>query len=108
MAQPLHLTDATFDTEVIKSDLPVLIDFWAAWCGPCKMIAPYIEELSNEFEGRAKIAKLDVDNNQNTAMNFGIRSIPTLLIFKGGNVVDTIVGAVPKQTIMDKLNSHIN
>ncbi len=108
MAQPLHLTDASFDTEVIKSDLPVLIDFWAAWCGPCKMIAPYIEELSNEYEGKAKIAKLDVDNNQNTAMNFGIRSIPTLLIFKGGNVVDTIVGAVPKQTIMDKLNSHIN
>lgn len=108
MAQPLHLTDATFDTEVIKSDLPVLIDFWAAWCGPCKMIAPYIEELSNEYEGKAKIAKLDVDNNQNTAMNFGIRSIPTLLIFKGGNVVDTIVGAVPKQAIIDKLNSHIN
>jgi thioredoxin 1 len=96
MAQPIHLSDASFEQEVIKSDLPVLIDFWAAWCGPCRMIAPVIDELANDFSSQAKICKLDVDNNQQTAMQFGIRSIPTILIFKGGEVVDTIVGAVPK------------
>lgn len=108
MAQPLHLSDDVFNQEVIKSDLPVLIDFWAAWCGPCRMIAPIVEELATEYDGKAKICKLDVDNNQQTAMNYGIRSIPTILIFKNGEVVDTIVGAVPKQQIVDKLNSHIN
>jgi len=107
MAGAIHLTDDAFDAEVLKSDLPVLIDFWAAWCGPCRMIAPIIEELSTEYSGKAKICKLDVDNNQNTAMQFGIRSIPTILIFKGGEVRETIVGAVPKQQIVDKLESHI-
>lgn len=107
MAQPLHLTDASFDAEVVKADQPILIDFWAAWCGPCRMIAPVIEELSNEYDGKAKICKLDVDNNQQTAMQFGIRSIPTILIFKGGEVVDTIVGAVPKEQIVNKLNNHV-
>ena len=107
MSQPLHLTDEIFDTEVVKSDQPVLIDFWAAWCGPCRMIAPIIEELATEYDGKAKICKLDVDNNQQTAMQFGIRSIPTILIFKGGEVVDTIVGAVPKEQIVNKLNSHV-
>jgi thioredoxin 1 len=107
MAQPIHLADATFEQEVLKSDLPVLIDFWAAWCGPCRMIAPVIDELANDYEGKAKICKLDVDNNQQTAMQFGIRSIPTILIFKGGEVVDTIVGAVPKEQILNKLKSHI-
>lgn len=107
MAQPINLADATFEQEVLKSDLPVLIDFWAAWCGPCRMIAPVIEELANDYEGKAKICKLDVDNNQQTAMQFGIRSIPTILIFKGGEVVDTIVGAVPKEQILNKLKSHI-
>jgi thioredoxin 1 len=107
MAHPIHLTDAEFQNEVIKSDLPVLIDFWAAWCGPCRLIAPIVDELSSEYEGKAKICKLDVDNNQNTAMQFGIRSIPTILIFKGGEVVDTIVGAVPKSVIVDKLNSQM-
>lgn len=107
MANPVHLTDAVFNEEVVKSDKPVLIDFWAAWCGPCRMIAPIIEELADEYDGKAKICKLDVDNNQNTAMQFGIRSIPTLLIFKGGEVVDTIVGAVPKEQIVSKLNSHV-
>jgi len=107
MAEAIHLTDDKFDQEVIKSDKPVLIDFWAAWCGPCRMIAPIVEELSSEYEGKAKICKLDVDNNQQTALNFGIRSIPTILIFKGGEVVDTIVGAVPKQQIKDKLDAHV-
>jgi thioredoxin 1 len=107
MAQPIHLADATFEQEVLKSDLPVLIDFWAAWCGPCRMIAPVIDELANDYDGKAKICKLDVDNNQQTAMQFGIRSIPTILIFKGGEVVDTIVGAVPKEQILNKLKSHI-
>lgn len=107
MANALHLTDATFDQDVIKSNVPVLIDFWAAWCGPCRMIAPIIEEMATEYDGKAKICKLDVDNNQNTAMQFGIRSIPTLLIFKNGQVVDTIVGAVPKHHIAEKLNAHL-
>ncbi len=107
MSKPLHLTDSIFDAEVTKSDKPVLIDFWAAWCGPCRMIAPIIEELAQEYDGKAKICKLDVDNNQQTAMTFGIRSIPTILIFKGGEVVDTIVGAVPKEQIVNKLDSHI-
>ena len=108
MAQPLHLTDDMFESEVKQSDIPVLIDFWAAWCGPCRMVAPIVDELATEYEGKAKITKLDVDNNQQTAMMYGIRSIPTILIFKNGEVVDTIVGAVPKSQIVDKLNAHIN
>ena len=107
MAQPIHLTDDMFENEVIKSDVPVVIDFWATWCGPCRMIAPIIEEMANEFEGKAKICKLDVDNNQQTAMQFGIRSIPTVLIFKNGEVVESIVGAVPKQQIVSKLEAHM-
>lgn len=107
MANALHLTDATFEQDVIKSNLPVLIDFWAAWCGPCRMIAPIIEELASEYDNKAKICKLDVDNNPNTAMQFGIRSIPTILILKNGEVVDTIVGAVPKAHIVEKINAHI-
>jgi thioredoxin 1 len=107
MAQPLHLTDDAFEKEVLQSDVPVLIDFWAAWCGPCRMIAPIVEEMSEEYDGKAKICKLDVDNNQKTAMNYGIRSIPTILIFKGGEVVDSIVGAVPKQQIVERLSNHL-
>ncbi len=107
MAHPLHLTDALFEQEVINSNVPVLIDFWATWCGPCRMIAPFIDELANEYEGKAKICKLDVDNNQETAMNLGIRSIPTIVIFKGGEAVDRIIGAVPKQQIVDRLNAHL-
>jgi thioredoxin 1 len=107
MGSALHITDSTFETEVLQSNVPVLIDFWATWCGPCRLIAPIIEELAGEYDGKAKICKLDVDNNQQVSTTYGIRSIPTLLIFKGGEVVDQIVGAVPKQLIIEKLSSHL-
>jgi thioredoxin 1 len=100
----IHVTDADFEDLVLKSDVPVLVDFWAEWCGPCKMIAPIVDELSGEFEGKAKMVKLDVDNNSNTAMKYGIRNIPTLLFFKGGEVVDKQVGVVAKAALVEKLN----
>jgi thioredoxin 1 len=103
----ITITDDNFDQEVLKSDKPVLIDFWATWCGQCKMIAPIVEELVDEYEGKAKIGKLDVDNNQQTAIKFGVRSIPTILIFKDGKLKDTIIGAVPKVQIVHKLNLAI-
>jgi thioredoxin 1 len=106
--KPVELTEETFEQEVLKATMPVLIDFWAAWCGPCKMIAPIVEELATEYEGKLKIGKVDVDNNQKIAMQYGIRSIPTLLIFKGGKVVEQIVGAAPKKTLVEKLSKHLN
>tara|TARA_B100001113_G_scaffold353370_1_gene357431 strand:- start:1086 stop:1412 length:327 start_codon:yes stop_codon:yes gene_type:complete len=102
-----EFTDENFDVDVAKSELPVLIDFWAAWCGPCKAIAPVIEEIAVEYEGKIKVGKVDVDKNQNTAMKYGVRSIPTLLIMKSGEVVNQIVGAVPKENITDILNKVI-
>ena len=101
----VEITDDNFETEVIKSDKPVLIDFWAVWCGPCKLIAPIVEELATEYDGKVKIGKLDVDSNQQTSIKFGVRSIPTLLLFKEGKLKETIIGAVPKKNIVDKLNS---
>ncbi len=101
----MEFTDQNFSTEVLQSDKAVLVDFWAVWCGPCKMIAPFVEELAGEFEGKAKIGKLDVDNNQESAIKYGVRSIPTVLIFKGGKVVDTIIGAVPKVQLKQKLEA---
>ena len=103
--KPIAITDDNFDSEVVKSDKPVLIDFWAAWCGPCKMIAPIVEELATEYDGKIKIGKLDVDDNQQTSIKFGVRSIPTILIFKDGKLKDTIIGAVPKSHIVQKLNA---
>jgi thioredoxin 1 len=102
-ADVVHLKDSTFQTEVLKSDIPVLVDFWAVWCGPCKAIAPMVDELAAQYKGKVKIAKMDVDNEQQVPQQFGIRSIPTLLVFKGGRVVDTIVGAVPKSKIEESL-----
>ena len=103
MAKPIEVTDATFEQEVLNASVPVLVDFWAIWCAPCRLIAPVVEELANEYEGKLKVAKLDVDHNPNTAVKYGIRSIPTLLIFKNGQVVDQIVGAVPKQYLVDRV-----
>lgn len=103
--KPVTITDTNFDTEVIKSETPVLIDFWAVWCGPCKAIAPIVEDLAKEYDGKLKVGKLDVDNNQESAIKYGVRSIPTLLLFKDGKVADVIVGAVPKAHIVQKLNA---
>jgi thioredoxin 1 len=106
--KPVEVTDSNFQNEVLQSDKPVLIDFWAEWCGPCKMIAPMVEELAKEYDGKLKVGKVDVDSNQQTSMQYGIRSIPTLLIFKGGKVVDQLVGAVPKKMLAEKVAKHLN
>ncbi|QOR73866.1 thioredoxin [Cruoricaptor ignavus] len=102
----LEITDNSFD-EVLNSDKPVLVDFWAAWCAPCRMLAPIIEEVAEDFEGRALVGKVDVDNNQEVSSRYGIRSIPTVLIFKNGEVVDKIVGVVPKEQITEKLQAQL-
>jgi len=106
--KPVEVNDANFQTEVLQSDKPVLVDFWAVWCGPCKMIAPILEEMAKEYNGKLKVAKLDVDSNPKTAMQYGIRSIPTLLVVKGGQVVEQIVGAVPKRHLVEKVTAHIS
>lgn len=107
MSGPVTVTDTDFEETVLNSELPVLVDFWADWCMPCKMIAPIVEELSQEYEGKVGFAKVDVDSNPKTAMNYGIRSIPTLLIFKGGKPVEQIVGAVPKGALVKKIDSAL-
>lgn len=107
MGKALHVTDATFDTEVLQSTIPVLVDFWAEWCGPCRMIGPIVEEMAGEYEGKAKITKVDVDSNPQISTKFGIRSIPTLLIFKNGQIVDQIVGAVPKNVLKKQLDAQL-
>jgi thioredoxin 1 len=103
----IQITDSNFEDTVLKSDKPVLVDFWAEWCGPCRMVGPIVEEISNEYQGKAGVGKVDVDSNPNISMQFGIRNIPTLLIFKGGKVVDKIVGAVPKNVLVEKLNAQL-
>lgn len=103
--KPITITDGNFESEVLKSDIPVLIDFWAVWCGPCKIIAPIVEQIAEEYNGKLKVGKLDVDSNQESSIKYGVRSIPTLLIFKNGQVKETIIGAVAKQNILQKINS---
>jgi thioredoxin 1 len=102
-----NVTDANFDTEILKADLPTLVDFWAPWCGPCKIVGPVVEELAEEYEGRIKMGKMNVDENPVTPGKYGIRGIPTLIVFKNGEVVDQIVGAVPKGHIEDLIKKAL-
>ncbi|HZY61082.1 MAG TPA: thioredoxin [Edaphobacter sp.] len=103
----VEVNDASFEQEVLQSDQPVLVDFWAAWCGPCKALAPIVDEVASEYSGKLKVMKMDVDRNQATPMRYGIRGIPALLIFKGGKVADQIVGYVPKDTIARSISRII-
>ena len=103
----IQLTDATFETEVLKSDVPVLVDYWAEWCGPCKMIAPVLEEVAKDYAGKLKVAKLNIDDNPDTPPAYGIRGIPTLMLFKGGEVEATKVGAVSKSQLTAFIDSNI-
>jgi thioredoxin len=106
MSKPIEITDANFE-EILATDKPVLVDFWAEWCGPCKMIGPVVEELASDYDGKAVIGKVDVDNNPNVSAKFGIRSIPTLLFFKNGEIVDKQIGAVPKSILANKLEAQV-
>jgi len=103
----LQITDSNFDEVVKQASLPVMVDFWAEWCGPCKLIGPVVEELSGELEGKAVIGKLNVDDNPKVSVDYGIRSIPTLLIFKDGQLVDRHVGVAPKEVLLKKLQAHM-
>jgi len=107
MSAVLNVTDTTFEQEVLKADVPVLVDFWAPWCGPCKAVAPVVEDLSKEFEGRLKVVKLNTDENPKTAQAYTIRGIPSLYLFKSGQVVEQVVGAVPKSTLATAINKHV-
>ena len=108
MASVSAITDSNFKQEVLESPLPVLVDFWAPWCGPCRMVAPIVDEIANQYDGQVKVVKLNTDENPDTASKLGIRSIPTLIVFKGGQQVDTVVGAVPKTTLAQTLEKHVS
>lgn len=108
MSTPIQVTDGSFEQQVINAETPILVDFWAEWCGPCKMIAPVLEELATEYDGKLQIGKLDVDNNPDTAMAYGVMSIPTLLLFKDGQPVDRIVGFQQKAQLKRRLETHID
>ena len=105
MSREFEFTDANFDQEVLKSDTPVLVDFWAPWCGPCRMVAPIVAEISHEYAGKLKVGKVNTDDNQEVAVRYGIMSIPTLMIFKGGEVAARVVGALPKQALTGKIDA---
>ena len=104
----IEFNDQNFDSDVLKAETPVLVDFWAIWCGPCKAIAPIVEEIANDFSGKVKVGKMDVDRNNQVAMRYGIRSIPTLLVFNNGEVVDQVIGNVGKESIESMLNKAIS
>ena len=107
MAKPSVVTDMTFDGEVLKSNVPVLVDFWAIWCGPCRMIAPIVDDIASEYDGKIRVMKLDVDENQTTAMNYGVMGIPTLILFKDGKAVERITGYMPKERLLSRLLPHL-
>jgi thioredoxin 1 len=107
MSAALSVTDSTFKQEVLESDVPVLVDFWAPWCGPCRMVAPVVDEIADQYVGQVKVVKVNTDENPSIASQYGIRSIPTLMIFKGGQRVDMVVGAVPKSTLAQTLEKHL-
>ncbi len=107
MAKPVHVTEQSFEQEVLKAETPVLVDFWAEWCGPCHMIAPIVEDFAREYEGKLKVAKVDVDDNQNLAMKFNIMSIPTLGVFKGGQLVERIVGYMPRAELKRRVDTAL-
>ena len=107
MTKPFEVTDATFEEAVLNADTPVLVDFWAVWCGPCKMIAPALEEIAVEYKEDLQVAKLDVDHNGETAMNYGVMGIPTLILFKGGEEAERIVGFMPKEKLLSRLTPHL-
>ncbi len=107
MSAAAQVTDATFKQEVLDSEIPVLVDFWAPWCGPCRMVAPIVDEISTQYDGQIKVVKVNTDENPQVASQYGIRSIPTLMIFKGGQRVDMVVGAVPKSTLSTTLEKHL-
>lgn len=107
MAHPVAISDNSFDNEVVRSDTPVLVDFWAEWCGPCRMIAPILETIAEEYSGSLKIAKLDVDNNPTTQMTYQVQSIPTLILFKDGKEIERIIGYMPKERLLNRIRPHI-
>lgn len=108
MSKPIVVTDASFESDVEKTDGVVLVDFWATWCGPCKMIAPIVEQIAQEHDGKITVGKLDVDANGQTAMKYGVMSIPTLILFKNGQPVERLVGYMPKERLMAKIKPHLN